>query len=151
MGKYFSRALRYFLYLVIIWAVVLTLLLVTGYASVGVSDLNELFASNNFLILVAVVLVFSALYPKLGYVYKTIPTISNRTEMEEMFEKIGLYKFSEQNGLVTYRYKSTFRRVIMRFDDEIVIQFGNDFAIIDCNKSMLARVWRIIENVSTNN
>ena len=84
MKKYFIRAAKYFIYLTAMWALVLSIMFATGYVNVDVSSLSELMKSTNVYVLIVVVLAFSGLYPKYGYINKQVPRINNKQKLEEI-------------------------------------------------------------------
>ena len=150
MKKYFIRAAKYFIYLTAMWALVLSIMFATGYVNVDVSSLSELMKSTNVYVLIVVVLAFSGLYPKYGYINKQVPRINNKQKLEEELYRIGIIKVKEEGNKTYYRYKSTSRRLLVRFEDMIIIEYRDDCAIIDSNRVMASRIWPKIEYVTLN-
>ena len=150
MKKYFIRAAKYFIYLSITWLLILSIMLATGYASFDAGNISEIFQTNNFGILLLIVFGFSAIYPKIGYVYKQVPKINDKKKLEDELYRIGIIKVKEEGNKTYYRYESFSRRLLVKFDDTIVIEFGDNYAIIDSNRVMASRIWTKIEYVTLN-
>lgn len=147
MKKYFKRALRYFLYLSIIWLILVSIMIATGHSTFSSASITDILMTRNFLVLIVVVVLFSALYPKMGYINKLTPKIVNRALLEEEFARIGIILCKEEGNIVYYQYESKAKRFMVKFDDTFTIQYNENSAIIDGNRVMIARIWSKIEYV----
>lgn len=145
MNVYVKRAFKYFLYLMVIFALIIIIMMVTGTAENQFTSMRELFLSERFVILFGVMIVFSGLYPKFGYVNRRISKINNRERMESDFKQMGIVKIKEVGNVVYYRYESFSKRLITKFDDTFTIEFGNNYSILDGTKVMISRAWSPIE------
>lgn len=150
MNNYIKRAVRYFLYLIIMLTIIIGVLVLTGYSSLylNTETLSELDLTK-FYMLLAAILILSAIYPKLGYVNKTFPNV-NKDKLNDEFNRIGIVKIKEIGNITYYRYGSVGRRLMVRFDDTFTIQFNDNNIVADGTRVMVVRINPQIEYSTEN-
>lgn len=122
--KYFIRSVKYFFSIIVIMAVILGILVLTGAAE---ADISTMFR-NGYDSLWQIALIFaviSAIYPKFGFVKKEAMFPGS---WDENKEKIASYMESrnyvaehEEEGMMTFRHKGIFSRLSRIYEDRIVI------------------------------
>ena len=143
MNTYIKRSIRYFVYLAIVFGIIATIMALTG--NTEFTSISGFLESSSFLILISTMVLFSALYPKMGYTNRVVAKIANIERLEGDFKRIGICKEKELGNVSYYRYESTAKRIMTRFDDTFTIQYNENGAIIDGTKVMVARVWMLLD------
>lgn len=150
MKKYLLRSLRYFTYMLVLWCLIFVVMFATKTTTFSLDTLIQLFSTVNGIVLIVLVVFISLVYPKFGYVIKTIPKISRRKELIDQLKQSGMVLYSEKGNIYTFQYGSFFRRLLIRFDDRVVIIFENDQTIIEGNKVPVSRILFRIESLIDN-
>ncbi len=145
MKTYLKRSARYLIFLILVWAVVIALLFSTGSASTSFGSYTDIFSTTNFLVLACAVIAISLLYPKMGYINKLIPSKLDVDKFEQELLRIDIVKVKSVGNVSYYRYKSKYRRFMVKFDDTFTVEFNEDNTIVDGNRVMIARVWTQID------
>ena len=132
MGKYFKRAICYFIKIVALIIGIYALMWVTGTARVSTEAFwAELFTSRRGVLLWSAVFVVSLLYPLYGFVRRTVKA-SVTADWEEIYRAFivaGYVKSDSVGGVTTFRVSSPVRRLIMVGDDAITVTDNGDDTI----------------------
>lgn len=150
MKKYLLRSLRYFTYMIVLWCLIFVVMFATKTTAFSFETLVQLFTSLNGILLITLVVVVSLAYPKFGYTIKTIPRITRKKELIDQLKQSGMVLHSEKANVYVFQYASFFRRLMIRFDDRVVIVFENDHTLIEGNKVPVSRVLFRIESLIEN-
>ena len=76
--KYFIRSLKYFVALCVICVAILALMLATGTSALTLDQtVYVMFHTSRYATLFAAIVVLAALYPKFGFVVRTIRTVDS--------------------------------------------------------------------------
>ena len=148
MGKYFKRAICYFIKIVALIIGINALMWVTGTARVSTEAFwAELFTSRRGVLLWSAVFVVSLLYPLYGFVRRTVKA-SVTADWEEIYRAFivaGYVKSDSVGGVTTFRVSSPVRRLIMVGDTYADIEFAKNAGIpvvgvakAECNRRILA-------------
>ncbi len=143
MGLYFSRALKYFLKLVIVIAVVLGVLAALGMLNTqGTSLLETLIYSWRGGVLAGAIVLFSFLYPKISFDTVDVrgDVATNRDDVVNAFANYGYSLDKEKNGVMTFRANSRLRRLLWQFDDAVTVRQENRYIRIEGTKKVVPRV-----------
>ena len=122
--KYLIRSIKYFIYFSFLCALILTALVLTGLAE---GDINSLFrnGSEDILKISLLFLAISAIYPKVGFIKRSIKTSSNLEAYETAISTWmaeHAYKLeSKQDGVLTYRRRSIALRITRMLEDRVTI------------------------------
>lgn len=143
MKLYITRALKYFVKLVIIIALVLGVLAALGMLSVrGTMLLETLFVSWRGAVLLGALVLFSAMYPKISFA--TVGVRGNlESHRDDVINAFATYGYSlsheDGNGMV-FRANSTLRRVLWQFDDAVKVSQNDRYIQIEGTKKIVPRV-----------
>ncbi len=153
-GQYIKHALLYFIRLLLLLALLYGLLYVTGYTPVSAGNfLPEMFSSAKGLLLLGAILVWSAVYPRVGFVSRAAGAdiVKDRECIIYAFAQGGYALSSEESGVeMTFRASSSIKRLWMAFGDKIVVKAeGNHTVLTGIRKETVQTVFRI-ETVARN-
>ncbi len=138
---YFSRALKCFLKLAVLLTVVFVIMNLTGTLETGGLPLaRALFASSRGVILLAVIVVWSAAYPLASFTRTSIRMAWDSEKIENAFATYGYELECESEERMTFRAKSTLRRVLWQFDDSVTVTRDGGFVDIEGLKRIVPRV-----------
>ena len=115
-GKtYIVRSLKYLVWLLLLFTLVFTLMLATGTSRADAGrDLAELFGSQRGRLMLAVIVVVAAFYPKFGFARRTVAAdfTGDRELILSTFRANGFSLVREQDGTMVFRNRcGRFRRV----------------------------------------
>lgn len=122
--KYIIRAAKYFCYLVIFLAIIITIFVLTGFVE---ADLSKMFVHgyDSLWQMGAVLLVFSLIYPRFGFSRRTAHVFGSREELRPVvapvMERLGYVLEGERDGGWSFRRRSAVSRVLKMLEDRIVL------------------------------
>ena len=122
--KYFIRAIKYFLHLFIILALVIAILVVTKVVS---SDISLIFRDgwDSLWQIALVMAAFAAIYPKLGYSARKVTLPGEPAEtlgtVREVMDRMGYVIEKQEPGSVCFRRRSLMDRIMKQFEDRITV------------------------------
>ena len=143
MKLYITRALKYFLKLIIVIALVLGVLAALGRLSIsGNMMLETLFLSWRGAVLAGAVLIFSVIYPKISFT--TVGVRGNlEASREDVVNAFATYGYSldreDADGMV-FRANSKLRRLLWQFDDAVKVSQNDRYIQIEGTKKIVPRV-----------
>lgn len=147
MNSYFIRGVKYFLWLVVLFAVLFALMLLTGTARVGLTEgLQELFYTTRGLLLLGVMIVLSVLYPKFGFVKKEFAAniASDRDKIIKAFEASGFVLDKESLDSMEFRVAKSIRKALLLWEDRIIVTAdGNNIQIEGIRKEVVKIDYRL--------
>lgn len=125
--KYIIRSLKYLLVLCVLYVALMWLSSISTYG--GAVDtmtlLRAQLASDRGVWLVVAFVALALFYPKFGYVRRVIEGAdmdADRVRIDNAMQLYG-FKFAEvRDGGLVYRAEGVVRRVILLFEDEIVVR-----------------------------
>lgn len=125
--KYIIRSLKYLLVLCVLYVALMWLSSVSTYG--GAVDtmtlLRAQLSSERGVWLVVAFVALALFYPKFGYVCRGVAGADIETDRVRIDNAMQLYgfKFAEvRDGALVYRAEGIVRRVILLFEDEIVVR-----------------------------
>jgi len=122
--KYITRAIRYFIFISLLLALVLTTLILTKIVD---SNVEELFRNgyDSLWQIEAFFFVFSFVYPKFGYIRKgaIIPGEFSqiRTKIVNLMKERGYELVSEENENFVFRKRKFFSRLFSKTDSTVTM------------------------------
>ncbi|MGN0190640.1 MAG: hypothetical protein ACI39U_03200 [Candidatus Cryptobacteroides sp.] len=123
--KYIVRAVKYFCWFLILFSLLIGILVLTKFVP---ADINTMFIKGWVSVaeIAGVFLVFSAVYPKFGYVKRRLSIPGEwaevSTQVKEFFSERGDYEIeSEEEGKICYRSKSRAVRIARLWEDRITV------------------------------
>lgn len=124
--KYVIRAIKYFvafcvLYLGIVW---LGLKSSNGMEHSVWESVMMTMQTTRGLMLVAAVVVLSALYPRFGFMSRRVECdmVEDREQLLNAFSLSGFVLKEESDSRMVFRADNLARRIVMLFEDEIVVE-----------------------------
>lgn len=143
--RYFVRALKYFLYLVVLLvALVWLMILLDDNIQVGVWDyIVYKFSTPAGIIMLVALVVLAALYPLFGYMRKSVPSCNLEEDKVRIHNAMMVYGFKyvgERDGVQIYRSMGILRRITLRFEDKIELRQEGDAVELYGLRSQVARV-----------
>lgn len=147
MNRYFIRAVKYFLWLTVLFVVLFAFMLATGTARVGLAEgLHELLYTTRGLLLLCVVIVLSVSYPKFGFVKKEFAAniASDRDKIIKAFETSGFVLDKESLDRMEFRAAKGIRRAFLLWEDRIIVTAdGNNIQIEGIRKEVVRIDYRL--------
>ena len=122
--KYLVRAMKYYLYMVVILALIVAILML---ARVVPADLSQVFRGgyDSLWQMALMMAVFAAIYPKFGYARQKAVMPGEPAEtlpvVKEIMDRMGYKIEKEEQGLVTFRRRSFYDKVMKIFEDRITV------------------------------
>ena len=125
--KYAVRSLKYLLFICVLYVALMWLSSISTYG--GAVDtmtlLRAQLASNRGVWLVVAFVALALFYPKFGYVRRVIEGAdmdADRVRIDNAMQLYG-FKFAEvRDGGLVYRAEGVVRRIILLFEDEIIVR-----------------------------
>lgn len=122
--KYLVRAIKYFIYLMIMLTLIIVVLIMTKMVE---SDISRIFVNgyDSLWQIALMMAVFAAIYPKMGFTSRIAHLYGSLEEMKpEMLRVMDVldYKLEkEEDGVVTFIKRSPFSRLMKMYEDRITI------------------------------
>lgn len=141
--KYAIRSLKYFLALCVLCVALMTLMIATGTSALTLEQtLHELLHSDRYVMLFGAIVVLSALYPKFGFVVRTIrgSIAENHDQIVNAFKAGGFSLHSQKEGVMVFRANSVVGKLMLLWEDEITVSQQGEQLVIDGIRRGVARV-----------
>lgn len=122
--KYILRSVKFLASIIVLYVAALWILERTGASMLPVRDsLGVLLLTWRGRILVAAVVVWAAVYPRVGFVTRTVAADfeADREQIVNAFIRSGYMQTGEKNGMLTFRAANVFRRLRLLFEDEVTV------------------------------
>jgi len=122
--KYLVRAIKYFIYLMIMLTLIIVVLIMTKMVE---SDISRIFVNgyDSLWQIALMMAVFAAIYPKMGFTSRIAHLYGSLEEMKpEILRVMDVldYKLEkEEDGVVTFIKRSPFSRLMKMYEDRITI------------------------------
>ena len=122
--KYLVRAIKYFIYLMIMLTLIIVVLIMTKMVE---SDISRIFVNgyDSLWQIALMMAVFAAIYPKMGFTSRIAHLYGSLEEMKpEILRVMDVldYKLEkEEDGVVTFVKRSPFSRLMKMYEDRITI------------------------------
>ena len=125
--KYIIRSLKYFCYLMVLLALIILALVLTGFVE---ADLSKMFVNgyDSLWQIALIMLVFALIYPRFGFSKRTAHLYGAPEELRpdvlRAMERLGYRLEQEQDGTWTFLRRSAFSRALKMWEDRISISTG---------------------------
>ena len=134
-GKtYIVRSLKYLVWRLLLFTRVFTLMLATGTSRADAGrDLAELFGSQRGRLMLAVIVVVAAFYPKFGFARRTVAAdfTGDRELILSTFRANGFSLVREQDGTMVFRASSPLKRALLLWEDRIAVTDAGGSVVLD--------------------
>ena len=138
-NRYLIRAAKYFVYLLVIFAVLFGLLLLTRYTSW--QTLEAILHSDRIWLLAAAFIGLPAVYPLFGYVKRemSLDYDQRREQIERVLAMNGYRIVAETPDSLTCRANNGMKRAALQFEDRIVIRRDGRYLSIEGPRKEVVR------------
>lgn len=124
--KYFVRSIKYFIYLMIILALLIVILILTGFVE---GNLEDMFVNGTDSLwqIALLMAVFAAIYPRFGYSTRTAHLKGSAEELRPTINKVMElhdYKLeSETADGMTFRRRSPVAKAMKMWEDRLSLKY----------------------------
>lgn len=145
--RYLIRSVKYFaafcvIYLAVVW---LSLKTMHGMDVTVMDYVVATLQTTKGQLLMAAVVVLSALYPRFGFMTRPVQCdmAEERDYIVEAFARAGFTLKSEQGGRMVFRANNVLDRLVMLFEDEVVVeQDGQQITITGIRRAVAKIIYR---------
>lgn len=141
--KYLIRSLKYFCALCVLCAAIMALNVASGMSPLSFGQFADvLFHTQRGWMLIGVIVLLSAFYPKFGFVVRTVEgdVVRNREQIVNAFESARFSLRSEQEGVMIFRADGLLHKLMLLGEDEIRVSQQGDRILVDGIRRGVARV-----------
>ena len=139
--RYFIRSVKYFVQLMVILTLVITILVV---AKVVESDISQIFVNgyDSLWQIALLMAVFAAIYPRFGYARRQVIMPGSDEETAPVLERVmaahGYEKENRTDGVLAYRKRSVGDRLLRLWEDRITVtRFVSGYELEGANKDIV--------------
>ena len=143
IAVYIRRSVKFLVALVVLYAAAMWLMVRTGQTMLTPREMAmNLLLSTRGIILVTVVAVWAAVYPKVGFVTRRVEADmeADRERIVNAFVRSGYMPVGEENGVLTFRAANIFRRVRLLFEDKVTVTQYGQWIVIDGIRRSVAEI-----------
>ncbi len=122
--KYFIRALKYYVYLLVLLVVIILALVLTGFVE---ADLSKMFVNgyDSLWQIALIMLVFALIYPRFGFSKRTAHVYGSpeelRPDVMKVMEGLGYRLECEKDGGYQFLRRSGLSRALKMWEDRITL------------------------------
>ncbi|MBP5336630.1 MAG: hypothetical protein J6Y63_03870 [Bacteroidales bacterium] len=146
--KYLIRSVKYFCYLIILLALIILALVLTGFVE---ADLSKMFVNgyDSLWQIALIMLVFALIYPHFGFSKRTAHLFGSpeelRSDVVKTMERLGYRLEGEQDGGWSFLRRSGFSRALKMWEDRITMTTGGAGLEVEGLTRDLARIVSALE------
>ena len=146
--KYLIRSVKYFCYLILLLALIILALVLTGFVE---ADLSKMFVNgyDSLWQIALIMLVFALIYPRFGFSKRTAHLAGSpeelRPDVMRAMERLGYRLESEQAGSWSFLRRSGFSRALKMWEDRITLTTGGAGLEVEGLTRDLARIVSALE------
>ena len=146
--KYLIRSVKYFCYLIILLALIILALVLTGFVE---ADLSKMFVNgyDSLWQIALIMLVFALIYPHFGFSKRTAHLFGSpeelRSDVVKTMERLGYRLEGEQDGGWSFLRRSDFSRALKMWEDRITMTTGGAGLEVEGLTRDLARIVSALE------
>ena len=146
--KYLIRSLKYYCYLIIILALIILALVLTGFVE---ADLSKMFINgyDSLWQMALIMLAFALIYPRFGFSKRTAHILGSPEELRpdilRVMEALGYKLETEKEGTYSFRRRSGLSRALKMGEDRITLSPTAGGVEVDGLTRDLARIVSMLE------
>ena len=149
--KYALRAVKYFIYIAIIFCIVVLILFHTSSHTADMT-VFDLFKEGAWWKILVFLLAISAIYPIFGFarkeMYGDLDFVGKKDVIIKAMEQYNYVLCNQTPTSFTFRHKNMAIRILRMMEDEVVIDFSTKPATISGLRKEVFRVGRLIANAA---
>ena len=143
MKRYLIRASKYFVALCVLCPAIRAHNHMTGRAALSLGEtFYVMFHTPRGLLLPAVIVLLAAFYPKFGFISRRVEgdVEEHREQILNAFRSAGFELVGEEEGVMRFRAKGALHRLLLLFEDEILVSQYGQWILIEGIRRGVARV-----------
>ena len=131
--KYFIRSVKYFFYLLVILAIIITILVLAGFVE---ADISKIFVNgyDSLWQICLIMAVFAAIYPRFGFSSRTAHVYGSPEDVRPLLLKVmdlHGYRLEKDGGdSLTFVKRSVISRLLKMWEDRITVSFPTQFFMV---------------------
>ena len=121
---YWRRAVKYMVRLLVLVFALIAVMVATGMARTGADgNLADVFMTPKALLLFAIIVLWSLVYPKLGFIRQPLKMDFNagKEQIQKVFSDNGFVLVEQKDNEMIFRMSSPLRRTLALWEDRIVV------------------------------
>ena len=121
---YWRRAVKYMVRLLVLVFALIAVMVATGMARTGADgNLADVFMAPKALLLFAIIVLWSLVYPKLGFIRQPLKMDFNagKEQIQKVFSDNGFVLVEQKDNEMIFRMSSPLRRTLALWEDRIVV------------------------------
>ena len=123
--KYFVRSIKFLVSLIVLYVAAVAIMSAIGASMLSARDtIFVMFQTTRGQLLVAAIVIWAAIYPKVGYIKREVPADfdADKEQIVTAFVVTGYELVSESANEMRFRASNIFRRLRLLFEDEVVVR-----------------------------
>ena len=123
--KYFVRSIKFLVSLVVLYVAAVAIMSAIGASMLSARDtIFVMFQTTRGQLLVAAILIWSVIYPKVGYIKREVSADfdADKEQIVTAFVVSGYELVGESENEMRFRAANIFRRLRLMFEDEVVVR-----------------------------
>ncbi len=127
--KYFIRSIKFLVSLIVLYVAAVAIMSAVGASMLSARDtIFVMFQTTRGQLLVAAIIIWAAIYPKVGYIKRDVAADLNadKEQIVTAFVMSGYELVGESENELRFRAANIFRRLRLLFEDEVVVRRNAD-------------------------
>lgn len=140
---YCRRAVKYMVRLLVLVFVLIAVMVATGMARTGADgNLADVFLTPKALLLLAIIVLWSLVYPKLGFIRQPLKMDFNagKEQIQKVFSDNGFVLLEQKDNMMVFRMSSSLGRLLALGEDRIVVSATEEGIEMEGLKKEVARI-----------
>ncbi|MBP3483448.1 MAG: hypothetical protein J6K28_08710 [Alistipes sp.] len=132
--RYFIRSVKFLLALAVLYAAVMWIMVKTGSTMLSARDMVAvMFLTVRGRILIAAVVVWAAIYPKVGFVSRRVEAdiTDDRERIVNAFLSAGYTLVGDDGECLRFRAAGLLRKLRLLFEDEVTVSQYGQWVVIE--------------------
>jgi len=153
IGKYLLRVVKY----IVFYAVLIFLMLVVVYFTSDNQNISfwELIRPGQQTNLIILVVVFSVIYPFIGFtkqkIYTNTPFAQDKEAIVRIFTESGFIQALDNDGKLVFKAKRISMRIFRVFEDKITLDYRDNPLVMEGMRRDVQRIARHMEHYFRSN
>ena len=134
MKTHIVRAVKYLIWLALLFTLVFALMISTGTSRVGAGEaLHELFGSSRGMLMIATIVVLALLYPRFCFTRRSVRADlkADRERILQTLHTSGYSLVAESEGTMIFRASSPLKRALLLWEDRIAVTADGESITLD--------------------
>ena len=140
---YWRRAVKYMVRLLVLVFALIAVMVATGMARTGADgNLADVFMTPKALLLFAFIVLWSLVYPKLGFIRQPLKMDFNagKEQIQKVFSDNGFVLVEQKDNEMIFRMSSPLRRTLALWEDRIVVSATDGGIEMEGMRKEVARI-----------